>query len=531
MRIIVLLFLLINISIASAEKASEYVLTLSDQPSTKDIQRWKTQGIVLEKQIFEDPIMYRVFVSDEARARKVISTNKSVMYFRKAVLAEERATIPNDPQFMDQWHLDKIGAPEAWDFATTGKTSRGIDIVLGIFDSGYEKDHPDLANIFWKNENETPGDGIDNDSNGYIDDYCGVDLFSGNDQHKRDRHGTQVIGAMAAESDNGIGVSGIAWNTKVIPISKSVGNKYDTHFIESINYLIQLRKAFNESNGQEGAFVVAMNTSLGVAGSFASEFPDWCAVHDAMGQVGILGVYATENESHDVDIVGDMPANCPSEYIIAVTSSDKSDRLDEDAAFGQRTIDLAAPGHDILTTNLNGGYDINSGTSLASPLVTGAIAAMYMAASDALLDTIALNPAVGALEIRRLLLESVHITSDLTGRVASNGRLDLAAAVEAARSYIGSNAADNFSMSVPQPNPVQQDINVILSLPNLDPVEFTIIRIPDGREVLRVQSPAFLRVGDMSYTIPSPSLPAGAYVLRAKQRDETVAQKIIILRP
>lgn len=513
----------------SAKEVDEHLLTLLCQPAANEIKHWEANGITLVKQIFDDPIMYRVTVADYERAASLFSRASIVQHFRRAVEVHPRTTEPNDPLYAGQWHLENIGAPEAWDIAATGETRRGVPIVLGIFDSGFEKDHPDLESIYWQNEEEIPNDGIDNDLNGYIDDYCGVDLFSGSDSHKRDKHGTQVVGAMAAQSNNEIGVSGIAWNSKVLLMSKSVGSVFDTHFIEAYNYAIQLRKKFNESNGDKGAFIVSVNTSLGITRAFPSEYPEWCAVYETLGRAGILAVCATDNQSFDVDIFGDMPASCPSEYLISVTASNQSDDLAEEVAFGNRHIDLAAPGVDIQTTDLGGDYAINDGTSLAAPLVNGAIACMYMAASEPLLDLTESNPSLAALEIRRLLLQSVKVTNGLDRRVASNGRLDLAAAVKAAESYQGLNAPENLNMTTPEPNPVEDVINITLSLPRLDPVEFILMRVPTGSEVLRLTTPPFQRVGEMPYRIQTGNLAAGAYVLIATQADQTVEQKIVII--
>jgi hypothetical protein len=506
---------------------AEFIITVEKKLTKSDIQAFELRGFKVTKKIFDQPIMYliRATSRNSNLPYKKIANLPNVLQISENREADFRTTEPNDARYEDQWHLVNIKADEAWDLATSGVTPHGDTIVLAIFDQGIEIDHPDLRDNIWKNRGEIPNDNIDNDANGYIDDFIGLNLHSGKDDHFPKSHGTEVVGVMGARGDNEIGISGVSWNSKILPISKSQGSIFDADMIESLNYIIQQRRLYNETNGAQGAFVVAINISIGFLRATASDHPGLCAAFEELGRHGILGVTATANEDFDVDTEGDVPAVCPSEYQISVTGSDRSNELMRNVAFGKQHIDVAAPGDEILTTALGRNYGERSGTSLATPQVAGAVALMYMAASDELMQLIRVNPSSGALAIREILLSTAEENNTLINKVASGGRLDLGTAVRAAHKFSNDPAPETLDLFI-QPTLVEQTLDFQLDLPTQSPVEISIFDL-QGRLIYHFTARQPLLQGLNEYQINMTPLFSGIYFMTATQDGQRVMKRFV----
>src|SRR5690606_22361410 len=204
---------------------------------------------------------------------------------------------PNDPMFAQQWQYyqanDKdIDAEEAWEITTGGTNTDGNEIVVAVIDDGVNANHPDLQANLWINPGEIPGNGIDDDENGYIDDVHGwnVDNNNGN-VNTGGWHGTPVSGIIGAVGDNGVGVTGVNWNVKIMTIV--LNSAAESEVILAYDYSLKARQKFNDTNGTEGAFVVATNSSWGIDFGQPEDVPLWCAFYDAMGEAGILSAAAT----------------------------------------------------------------------------------------------------------------------------------------------------------------------------------------------------------------------------------------------
>lgn len=331
-----------------------------------------------------------------------------------------RDRVPDDFSYSSQWNMDIIEMPSLWEHATGGMTPSGEDIVVAILDVGYEIDHSDLDGNYWTNKEEIPNDDIDNDDNGYKDDYLGLNIDSQNDTHNIDDHGTKVAGIIGAEGNNGRGVAGISWNVKMMPLG---GVDHIGEIIVAMEYVIMMKKLYLESNGAKGANIVATNLSAGVGRTFPFDSPDWCPYYNQAGELGILSVSAAPNENYDVDEEGDLPSLCDSEFLITVTNTDMSDFKVQESGYGKVNIDLGAPGERIFTTNLNDDYGMISGTSASAPHVAGLIGLLYNLDCTTFSELVKSSPADAALFIKTAILEGVDVKSSLANTL-TQGRVN-----------------------------------------------------------------------------------------------------------
>lgn len=345
-------------------------------------------------------------------------------------LIEDRDSLPDDPFLPDQWQWINTGASGgledadvdaelAWDIATGGLTTDGDTIVVCVVDDGTDLDHPDLAPNLWINFGEIPDDNIDNDDNGYIDDYYGWNINALNDNVGSGAHGVRVNGMVGAAGNNAVGGTGINWHVQIMTVRRGSSNEADA--IEAYTYPLVMRQKYNQTNGQSGAFVVAVNSSWGTDFGQAEDAPLWCAFYDTLGAYGILSCAATANLDINVDEEGDLPTACPSDFLIAVTASDDQDQRNF-SAYGLEHIDLAAPGESIYTTTNGEGYTYTSGTSFASPLVAGLIALLYSAPCSQLITLAKNDPPAAALLVKNYILSGTDPIPGLAGFILTGGR-------------------------------------------------------------------------------------------------------------
>lgn len=439
---------------------------------------------------------------DELLFLETIRRHPSVLNAQFNHFTTLRSTIPNDPEFPNQWQYLNDGsngaiadvdidADLAWDISTGGITANGDTIVVCVIDAGIDHDHEDLQGNIWINHAEIDGNGIDDDNNGFIDDVQGWNSFSMTDNvFNNNDHGTSVAGIIGARGNNNIGVTGVNWNIKTMVVIG--GSGMEDEVLTSYSYPLSHRKKYNETNGNEGSFVVATNASWGVDQGMASDFPLWCAFYDTLGQYGILNCGATANDNINVDIDGDMPTTCTSDFLIGVTNTNSSDLLHSNAGYGANSIDLGAPGALTWTIEQNNEYGLFAGTSAATPHVTGAVALLYSAPCSNLPALAKNDPPAAALQVKEYILNGVDPNNSLAGITFTGGRLNINNSIHLLMDNCGSCPPPS---SLTSSNTI--DISTTLTWVNTDSTITANIRyrdLPDGTwtTIENVESPFLL---------------------------------------
>ncbi len=302
------------------------------------------------------------------------------------------AQTPNDPRLSELWSLPKISAAQGWNVSTgTGQT------VVAVIDTGVDYNHPDLAANIWTNTI----DGATNGLHGYD--------FSSNDTNPMDEsgHGTHVAGIIGATGNNGVGVTGVAQHTRIMALRfmDANGNGYTSDAVRAMDYAINHgAKIINESWGG------------------SAPDPTLAAAIERARAAGVIVVIAAGNEQSNNDTTASYPASYArqSNNVVAVASTDSSDRLSWFSNYGTQTVAIAAPGENILSTAMGGGYITKSGTSMAAPVISGALSLLWD-----------LHPTWSYAQVLDKLKISVDSLSSLSGRVTSNGRINLAKLLDA----------------------------------------------------------------------------------------------------
>ncbi len=320
------------------------------------------------------------------------------------------AAVPDDPRFGDLWGLRNqglnggtagadIGATEAWDV-----TTEAHEILVGVVDTGVDYLHEDLRANIWVNPGEIAGNGIDDDGNGFIDDVHGYDFQEGDgDPYDENGHGTHVSGTIGAVGSNGIGVTGVCWRTNIVALrtlgSRGEGTTEDA--IRAIEYAIDMGVDILNNSYGGSQYSTAMSEAISAA-----------------QEAGILFVAAAGNAGLSNEVVPFYPASYPQENIVSVGASDRNDQLVRTTLwgsnYGEISVDLLAPGADILSCQPGNLYGSLSGTSMATPHVTGALALL-----------LAHDSQLSATEAKRILLEGVAVLPELQSTCVTSGRLSL----------------------------------------------------------------------------------------------------------
>ena len=316
--------------------------------------------------------------------------------------------VPDDPEYVEQWALGNIRAPEAWGLET-GRS----DVVVAVIDTGVDYLHPDLATNIWQNPGEIPANGVDDDQNGFIDDDIGWDFVATNasgctddDCEDRDNnpmdaqgHGTHVAGLLGGVTNNGIGIAGVSWNCKIMAVRAGYKDAEQGGVLELDDAVASIEYACDN-----GARV--LNLSWG-SDDIESTFLR-SAVERAV-DAGVMICAAAGNEGGSVSF---YPAAYEFAGVIGVGSTKRDNGLASGSNFGG-WVDVSAPGVDILSTCLGGGYCSKSGTSMATPQVAGLAALLFSRFPGWSVDL-----------IETQLLTTVHVESLLRDKNATSGIID-----------------------------------------------------------------------------------------------------------
>jgi subtilisin family serine protease len=337
--------------------------------------------------------------------RRRLKARSSVAYVESDYYLQHAAA-PDDPLFANQYPLASPGVGGV--NVQTAWNARTACSKLAVLDTGIEYSHPDLKQNVWHNPNEIKNNGKDDDKNGYVDDYYGVNLIKGKGSGGDDNgHGTHVSGIVAGRGNNDVGISGLCWTAKVMAVkfmnSKGRGSTSDA--ITGIDYAVH-----------EGAKVI--NCSFGTSSKSNSLLDEV----DYAKKKGVLLVVAAGNDSDDIDSQPSYPASYNESNILTVAATTSLNQLASFSNFGQEDVDLGAPGDNILSTYPDSTYKTLSGTSMAAPLVT-ATAAMLRSQDGDLKYS----------DLRKAIRDTVTATPALTGKTYTNGQLNVGAALAAVK--------------------------------------------------------------------------------------------------
>ncbi|MCY7376139.1 MAG: S8 family serine peptidase [Pyrinomonadaceae bacterium] len=321
---------------------------------------------------------------------------------------------PNDTRFPENgmYGLRSISAPLAWDL-TTGSPN----VVVADIDTGLRYTHEDLAANSWANPGEVAGNGLDDDGNGFIDDVRGWDFFY-NDSNPIDDaggHGTHTAGTIGAVGNNARGVVGVNWNVKIMAVkiySPNGGDSTSAMLVNAYNYIRMMKN--------RGVNIRVTNNSYGGCGEACGYDQATKDALDAMGNAGILNVFAAGNDNRNIETFPAYPASYTSPSVLAVASSTSTDARSGFSNFGATSVDLAAPGSGVLSTynGSDASYASLSGTSMATPHVAGAAALLS-----------AYNPNLSPASLKATLMNSVDVLSQWNGLVKTGGRLNVSRAL------------------------------------------------------------------------------------------------------
>lgn len=349
-----------------------------------------------------------------------LAAAKGVTYVEANTLLHADTMIPNDPRFAELYGLNNEGgtggtsdadidAPEAWSI-TTGSHN----VVVAIIDTGVDYNHPDIAPNYWANSGETGLDaagnskttnGLDDDGNGFVDDFRGWD-FVNNDNDPMDdhNHGTHCAGTIGAKGNDGIGVAGVNWEVSIVGVKflSGSGSGSLADAVKAIEYTTALGVTLTSNSWGGGGYSDTMYAAITGANT-----------------AGVLFIAAAGNDAANNDSTPHYPSSYDNDNVIAVAATDHVDGMASFSCYGLTSVDLGAPGKDILSTTASNTYASYSGTSMATPHVSGVAALIKSAYPDAT-----------AAQIKARLLNTADPVASLNGKSVTGGRLNAYNALE-----------------------------------------------------------------------------------------------------
>ncbi len=480
---------------ARAEDTARYIVRFkSPSPSTVTSKSFSTAPLsMMARGAKALPLDNSVVVTLDASERAELETRPDV----ESIEVDKKIRaflVPNDPLYSDQYALNGthgIRAPLAWN------TTRGTRVKLvAVIDSGIDFTHEDLQDNIWSNPGEIAANGVDDDSNGYVDDISGYDFGSDegdSDPTDENGHGTHVSGIIAATGNNGIGVTGVAWNTAVIPVKclDDQGSGFISYLVKSLDYVSTLK--------DQGYPIAVVNMSLGTD-DYSLALTR--AVQRAASRGIVLVAAAGNSYGQNNDAIPSYPANIQSPNVISVAATNARGLLADYSNFGPKTVDLVAPGSDILSTSpalIKGAeYEYMDGTSMAAPVVAG-VAALVASANTSAKPTL----------IRDIILSTVKPLPSVKGKVLSGGLVDAYSAVKVA---VASLKRYTVTGTVKRRTKGVAKVNIVLSLATGPRYRKTVVTSSTGRFIFR-------------------NVPTGTYTLKASRSGitfTTSSQRVLV---
>jgi thermitase len=388
------------------------------------------------QKLFEN--VYVVRTNDLVGIEAALKTNPSIVYTERNHRSERRVlpksdpatsisldkSTPSDSQFNDPligkvWSFNDasnfgVSVNSAYkEYGTTNTTP----IIVAVVDTGVDTQHVDLKSVIWVNINEIPGNGIDDDNNGYIDDINGINTLVRDsngkatvDNKDTHSHGTHVSGTIGATQNNKIGIAGIASNVKIMGI-RTVPNNGDETDIDVAEAFVYAAK--------NGAKII--NCSFGKSSNEGRQL-----IPDTLKYIGenygVLVIAAAGNDSKDIDKSLTYPASLNSDNLLVIASTSNNGRMSSFSNYGKMNVDVAAPGSAIYSTVPGNRYESMSGTSMAAPTTVGVAA-----------EILSHHPNLTGAQLKDILMRSVTEISSFKTKMVSGGRIDLLKGLELAR--------------------------------------------------------------------------------------------------
>jgi subtilisin family serine protease len=329
------------------------------------------------------------------------------------VLYADQTSAPNDPSFGQLWGMTKIGVmdnqPNAGEPGAWRQTTGSSNVTVLVIDTGVDYNHPDISANTWVNPGEIPGNGQDDDGNGYVDDVYGINAITNSGDPMDDQsHGTHCAGTIGAVGNNGVGVVGVSQQVKLAGCKflSASGSGSTSGAIKCVEYGVRMGFTLTSNSWGGGGYSQGLKDAI-----------------DAAEAIGQLFVAAAGNSNTNNDVTPHYPSNYNNDNVISVASTTDTDGRSGFSCYGATTVDLGAPGSNILSTIHNNRYATYSGTSMATPHVAGAAALLYAGNPS-------LSGVSGGAQVKRALMLTVDPISALAGKCVSEGRLNVGKAME-----------------------------------------------------------------------------------------------------
>lgn len=457
-RIACVLGLSLNIFFSASSYAAEveavpgeYVVKLREGVKTRDL------GTMLNAQVKSVLSEGRIVVVKKSPlersewAIKSLQFNDDLVEYAEPNYIYRISKTPNDPHFSKTWGLKNFGqndtrgpgvagvdveAEKAWDI-TTGSQR----VLLAVIDTGIDYNHPDLKNNMWVNEEEKNGKaGVDDDKNGIVDDIYGANFGIADkptgDPMDDNSHGTHCAGTIGASGDDGIGVAGVAWNVKLMAVKflTATGGGTLEGAIKAIDYATKMGAQITSNSWGGGGESQALKEAI-----------------ERSHKAGVLFVAAAGNNNSDNDSVNNFPSNYPVANVLAVAAIDNQGKIASFSNYGKKKVHVGAPGVNVYSTTPKNTYGSKSGTSMATPHVSG-IAALVAAA----------NPNMTNLEIKERIIKTARPLASLKTKVSSRGMASAYAALTGTIAPPDQNDPENWqtvSASVSSAHPYAKKSN------------------------------------------------------------------------